>query len=688
MTDKAIRVLMVEDNPGDVTLMKVMLAEAGEGHFAAESASSLSAGLERMAAGDIDVVLLDLTLPDAHGLETVTRVRKAAPKIPVVVLTGLDDEELALASMHTGAQDYLVKGSVDCRLLARSIRYAVERTRTERELAEHRRRLEVLLDNVPDRIYFKDEKGRFLQVNASLASYHGVSSPVEVCGKTDADFFAFEHANQALEDEREIMRTGKPLIGRVEKETFPDGRVGWSSSTKMPLRDESGAIVGTCGVSRDITSLMVAEEAVRSSEERYKRLLNSVTDYVYTVEVKDGQTVSTSHGAGCLAVTGYSPDEFKADPWLWHRVIHYADRERVVENVMRTTSEGASLEIEHRIVRRDGAIRWVRNKHVPRHDNAGKLISYDGLVSDITERKRARDELVETNAQLTKVLADLTKSHDDLKAAQSQLMQAEKLHSIGQLAAGVAHEVKNPLQVILVGLQYLNDLPLGAEDQTKLVLNEMNDAVQRANVVIRDLLDFASPRELGMHERSMNTLIRQSMRFVRHELNQAKVKVVMELDDDLPNCCVDPPKIEQVLVNLFTNACHAMPSGGTLTVRSYQRALGTEEVVHHHGDRSGIRFWAGERAIVIEVEDTGTGISSDKLEKVFDPFFTTKQTGKGTGLGLTVTKKIIDLHRGQISIQNNPSGGVTVKIFLKAENKDERNQSRSSHEQETNTAGG
>src|SRR5258707_8267052 len=108
MTDKAIRVLMVEDNPGDVLLMKVMLSEAGDSHFVAESACSLSAGLERMAAGDVDVVLLDLTLPDAHGLETVVRVRKGAPKIPVVVLTGLDDEDPALAPMHSGAQDYLL----------------------------------------------------------------------------------------------------------------------------------------------------------------------------------------------------------------------------------------------------------------------------------------------------------------------------------------------------------------------------------------------------------------------------------------------------------------------------------------------------------------------------------------------------------------------------------------------------
>jgi PAS domain S-box-containing protein len=555
---------------------------------------------------------------------------------------------------------------VDSRLLVRTLRYAIERTRTERELSEQRRRLSVLLDTIPDRIYFKDATGHFFQVNPALAQYFGLDDPQKAIGKSDEDFFSEEHVRQTIADEREIMQTGKPMVGRVEKETFPDGRVGWSLTTKMPLRDEHNVIVGTFGLSRDITSLKTAEEALRGSEERYMRLLNSVTDYVYSVELKDGQAVSTSHGPGCLGVTGYSPQDFKNDPWLWHRTIHPEDRDRVVQNVMQTATKGTPLEIEHRIIRRDGVVRWVRNKHVPRFDAKGDLRSYDGLVSDITERKLARDELVAANARLTKVLADLTKSHEDLKAAQAQLMQAEKLHSIGQLAAGVAHEVKNPLQVILIGLQYLNDCPVAAEEQTKSVIKEMNDAVERANMVIRDLLDFASPRELGMHERSINALIEQSLRFVTYELNQAKVKVIRDLANDLPNCRVDPTKIEQVFVNLFTNAAHAMPNGGTLKVKSYQHFIVAEETTHARGDRSGIRLRTGDRAVVIEIEDTGTGIPEEHLRRVFDPFFTTKNTGKGTGLGLSVTRKIIDLHSGHISIKNNPGGGVTVKLVFKA----------------------
>ena len=668
MNDQPIRILLVEDNPGDVTLMKIMLSEERGSPFVMDSVPRLSEALERCANDGIDVVLLDLTLPDAQGLDAVIQMHERVPRIPLVVMTGLDDEALALKAMQHGAQDYLVKGSVDGRLLARSIRYTLERTRAARELGEQRARLEMLLQSTPDRIYFKNPKGEFLQVNPALARFFGIENPKDAIGKTDADFFTEEHALKAMSDERDIIQTGNPNIGDVEKETFPDGRTGWSLTTKMPLRDDKGAIVGTFGISRDITKIKAAEEAMTSSEERYRRLLNSVTDYVYTVELNDWQSVSTSHGPGCQAVTGYSAEEFKADVWLWHSIIHPDDRELVVQTFTESTGTSEPLQIEHRIIRRDGAIRWVRNKHVPRYDAAGRVQSYDGLVSDITDRKLAKDEIIAANARLTKVLTDLTKSHEDLKSAQSQLMQVEKLHSIGQLAAGIAHEVKNPLQVILVGLQYLGATTAGADEQTRSVLTEMENAVQRADGVVRDLLDFASPRELGMHPRSINALIEQSLRFMKHDLALGKITVVRTLAADLPEVVVDPTKIEQVFINLFSNACHAMADGGTLTIQSYQGTIGSSDASHDAGDRSGIRFRTGDSVVIIEVEDTGSGIPEDHMQRIFEPFFTTKETGKGTGLGLPITKKIIDLHKGRIRIANRPTGGVTVSLTFKAQN--------------------
>jgi PAS domain S-box-containing protein len=270
-----------------------------------------------------------------------------------------------------------------------------ERRRIEDQLERERNLLRALMDNIPDNIYFKDLASRFVQINAALAKLFKLGSPEEAIGRTDFDFFTAEHARAAYADEQEVIRSGEPMIGKVENESLPDDRTSWSLTTKMPLRDQHGQIVGTFGISRDITRLRRAAEALRESEQRYGRLLDTVTDYVYTVTMRDGQVIGTSHGPGCLAVTGYRPDEFQNDAWLWHRIIHPEDQNLVVENINRMLEEKAPRAIEHRIIRRDGAVRWVRNKQVAHCDDAGQLLSYDGLVSDITERKQAEAQVHE-----------------------------------------------------------------------------------------------------------------------------------------------------------------------------------------------------------------------------------------------------------------------------------------------------
>ena len=407
-----------------------------------------------------------------------------------------------------------------------------------------------------------------------------------------------------------------------------------------------------------------AEEAVRNSEERYRELLASVTDYIYSVRLKDGVVVETSHGPGCLAVTGYRPDEYKNDPDLWHRMVHPDDTAGVVANAAEMARGKVPPTIEHRIFHRDGSIRWVRNQRVPYYTAEGLLAGYDGLVSDITPRKEAEEKLTEANARLREVLASLTKSHEELQVTQMQLIEAEKMQTVGRLAAGVAHEVKNPLAVLQMGIGFLNKNLPNDDANASFVLKEMGEAVDRADGVVSDLLEFASPTELDLEETDIEPLIRQSLRFVKHEINGAKAKVATNFAGRLPSCRLDRNKIKQVLVNLFVNACQAMPEGGTLGVatRCHQLMMDEEGI----GARPGCQFRAGDTVFIIEITDTGVGIPPDQLSRVFDPYFTTKSsTGKGTGLGLTVTKTIIDLHGGRIHLANRPGGGVAVTVALK-----------------------
>jgi PAS domain S-box-containing protein len=414
-----------------------------------------------------------------------------------------------------------------------------------------------------------------------------------------------------------------------------------------------------------------ADEASLETEQRYKRLLASVTDYVYAVIVEGGRAVATVHGPGCEAVTGYTCHEFETDQTLWYRMIREEDRPAVLEQADRILRGEEPPPLEHRIKHKSGAERWIRNTTVPRKDAQGRLVAYDGLVYDITERKQAEERLTRAHAKLKandealkRTLAELKKTNQQLKETQLELIQAARLESVGALAAGVAHEVKNPLQTILMGLDYLvPNCPAGNEN-IALVLSDMRDAVTRANAIIRGLLQLSAHTDFEMKAEDLNASARRALRLVNAQVIASKVSVVRRLDSRLPRVKVDRGKIEQVFINLFINSLQAMSPGGVLSITTRAGRLGENLTLSETASRP---FNRGDRVVAAQVQDTGTGIAPANLPKVFDPFFTTKPVGVGTGLGLSVVKKIMDLHGAAIDIQNVPPGGVLVTLVFKAE---------------------
>lgn len=294
------------------------------------------------------------------------------------------------------------------------------------------------------------------------------------------------------------------------------------------------------------------------------------------------------------------------------------------------------------------------------------LSTYELAIQKNHQLEEAQRQLRHQAEELRSALALTTESHEQLKQAQMQLIESEKLRSVGRLAATIVHEVKNPLGILQIGIQWLADQPFSHDGgSAEGVLHEMKEAVDRASRVVSDLLGFAAPHNLEIGEVCMNELIEKTLRFVRHDLAIARVRAAKELAADLPKCRVNPNKILQVFINLFVNAAQAMPNGGTLTIKTSKMVMDADDADYAASGAAGPRYHAGDPVVAIEIRDTGTGIPEENLKKLFDPFFTTKPAGQGTGLGLAVTKQIVEMHNAILSIRNADEGGTVVTLVFK-----------------------
>jgi PAS domain S-box-containing protein len=241
--------------------------------YATVSVATLQEAKAVVSEQSFDAVLLDLSLPDSRGLETIGRLAAAAPNLPIVVLTGVADEAAALEAVRCGAQDYLLKGQADPTAVVRAIHYAIDRKRTEDALERERNLLRTLIDNLPDYIYIKDAQGRFLAANLATARLMGANTPNDLLGKTDSDFYPPERAAGYRADEEDIFRSGRPVISKDELHVDPTGNRTAVLSTKVPLKDNRGNIIGLVGISRNITRRKRMEERLARLNSLKEQLL-------------------------------------------------------------------------------------------------------------------------------------------------------------------------------------------------------------------------------------------------------------------------------------------------------------------------------------------------------------------------------------------------------------------------------
>jgi PAS domain S-box-containing protein len=539
--------------------------------------------------------------------------------------------------------------------------------------------LSSLMSNIPDNIYFKDRESRFLMINRALADRFGLKSPSEAIGKTDADFFLPEHALDARQDEIDIMRTGIPIVGKEEHEVMKDGDGHWVSTTKLPLRNRSGDIIGTFGVSHDITGRKLAEmdlldseeelrrhrntledrvrertleleqinrqlqrevqerrraeSALRQNEDRYRQLLSTSPTYVYTVWVRNGEAVATEHGSGCVAITGYTPEEYAANNLLWIHMIHPEDKDMVLGQLAVDVAGEKRKPLEHRIVHKDGSIRWVRNTIVHHRDDRGQLTHYDGLVEDITERKLTEEAV----------------------------RDGERLKAMSSLATGAAHSFNTVLSIINGNATSISENVLpgtAAHREARLIVA----AVEHASDLTRRLLGMADAFEAHKPEVVetiwLHGVVKETLELVEHPFAERDVRLELRLSDEQPAVRGVSTHVLDMLMSLLTNAVEAMPNGGVIRVRTRMRQIRRPSRWNHRAKPG--------RYAVLYVSDTGSGIAKEDRDRVFEPFFTSKNGATSFGLGLTITRSMIESMGGWIDVRSRVGAGTIFRLFFQA----------------------
>ncbi|MBW1938997.1 MAG: response regulator [Deltaproteobacteria bacterium] len=618
MRNEIIKVLLVEDNPGDARFIKELLSDAGRSTFEIEVVERLSSALKILAEKRFDVVLLDLSLPDSSGLETLVKTFDGASRIAIIVLTGLDDEMIAVKAVRKGAQDYLVKGQINTELLSRTICYSIERKQSEETLRENEKALResekkyrTLLEITSEGWWMLSPELKIIEVNESFCNMLGYSQD-EMIDKTPVNFVDDENRKIFIEQTSKIFTTShRSYEISLKKKNGQDLHTYFNATT---IWDESGEVQGSFALITDITERKRVEEALRESEEKYRSMMEAMDDAAYIcshdfrVEYMNPAMI-TRIGHGAIGKPCYE-------------VIHGLDGKCpwcVTEEVM----QGEHIKIE------------IAS---PKDDN-----SYNVSCSPIFHADGSISQLA--------IFRNITES----KEMEQQLQQAQKMESLGTLAGGIAHDFNNVLSPMMGYAEIiLDDLPEDSPHRKNITT--ILQGAKRARDLVKQILTFSRQVDQKLKPTKVQLIIKEVLKLIRSSLPST-----IEIKQNVSNKCglvmADFTQIHQIAMNLMTNAYQAMEAeGGELEVTLKEVELGVDDLT----DSS---MTPGAYVCLI-VADTGPGMDQSAISHIFEPYFTTKESGKGTGLGLAVVYGIVKSYQGEIRIYSGPGKGSAFHIYL------------------------
>jgi PAS domain S-box-containing protein len=633
--DNPCRILLISENETKEREVVTRLNLPEKGSFRVKRFVKLETLKSLELETFCDLALVDLQLDADRLIPFLQWAGNLHSPVPIVAVCEHLGELQTLGQAREHVDDYILLGNAQPDELADRIGQVIRQREKIHYLFQEQDLLNTLLDSIPDAVFFKNRNSQFTKVNRMMSEKYGRSLS-DLIGKSDFDLFDEAHARPAYSDELEVMKSGKSIVAKIEKEIMPDGKTGWVSTTKMPLKDRGGNTIGTMGVSRDITKLKKTQDELEEERVLLRVIVDHALAGIFYKDTAGRYLIANQKHAEYLdaespeTVVGKTIYDFF--PPEAAEVIDLKDRKIMASQ---TVSEG----VLDRLAISGHSDKILLTSKVPLIDSSGTCKGLVGISLDVTKQKENEE-----------ALKDAFKALEETKL---QLIEAEKLRSVGRMAAGVAHEVKNPLNVISLGLDYLRS-EIKETAETTETLDAMISAMNNANQVVSELLDYSAPHDFQMEPVDLNEIFKRSLALLRHSLNHAHIIVECDFSENLPIIEGDPAKIEQALVNLCLNAIHAMASGGTLSLRSYSHRM--KSAGSNVSSRMTESFRVGDPIVSLEISDTGHGIDKEHAAKLFDPFFSTKSAEGNTGLGLTVTRNIIEIHRAVITLKNNDEG--------------------------------
>jgi PAS domain S-box-containing protein len=757
MSSQPIKILLIEDEPDHRELFRNFLLLTGK-DCSLDEAGTEKEALKSLAQKNYDIVFLDYRLPGTTGGEILVKI-KARSDVPVVMLTGMDDVRLSVEMMKRGAYNYIVKSQMTEIILSRVIENTLEKYRlikeyknVEETLRASENKYRTLLENLPQKIFFKDRNSAYISCNENLARDFKIK-PDEIPGKTDCDFFPAELAEKYRKDDKRIMDAGE--IEDIEEKYLQDGQEVWVHTVKIPVRDDKGDVVGILGIFWDITEHKQAEEKIRAGEKKWLSMTMNTDD---TIVIADKNNIIRYVNK---TIPPQTPDEV-----VGRSVYEYVDKSshgamnKSLKRVYETgVPDSYEVSLDMSVINPEMDVLWFRTKVIPMK-SVEEITGVIMVATDITESKRAEEELRKQSLatrervkelrclyavsnlgkrnisleeifwktvdimsfawqypeitcvritfknkefrtknfkdspwkQTCEIIASgrpvgsikvcyleekpeidegpFLKEEKELIASickqlggfverrqaeeekgilQNQLIQTEKMATIGQMASGVAHELKNPLAIILQNADLLDSFLLEGNGKIKKSIEILKKSVNRANSIITDLLGFSRTSDLELMPIELHKLLDDSISLIKTQSKLENIKINRSYPKEVIRTNADSIMLQQVFFNLFVNAIDVMPDGGELNIKLYSNENSGKEV---------------EDKVTVEIEDTGEGISKNILPRIFDPFFTTKKAGEGTGMGLNIAHMIIMRHKGTIDVESKVDKGTKFTIKL------------------------